>query len=369
MKGDSAVMQKTKNELELLRPADVMARIKKGISGCFLFCGPEDYLIRSYIRTACDAISGGDPTVEAFAVSHIDFRDDSDDRKSGNVDYSELLSAAESLPMFCERRLVHVRGVNFERMSADEIEHFCEIAEEFSGNDALAVIFEANEAEIDVCQLPKRPSAALKKLSQYITIVLFETQPTAKLAAWTKKHFSVSGVTAQTTQCHKIIENCGSSMWLIASETDKLSAYVLSQGRRELLDSDISEAGSIASPELQPFAVSNAILEGKRESLLSSYYEMKNKKVRPEIILSQISSVFCELQTVLGLSDAGEMRPAIASALGMHEFRVGKYIEAGRRIPREKIRRAVELCGETDILIKSFSQDPYIAIERLIALI
>ncbi len=362
-------MQKTENEPEFLRPADVMSRIKKGISGCFIFCGPEDYLIRSYIKSACDAVSGGDPTVEAFAVSHIDFREDSEDRKGGNINYNELLSAAESLPMFCDRRLVHVRGVNFGRMTADGLDRFCETAEGFSDNDALAVIFEASEEEIDAGQLPKHPSAVLKKLARHLSVAFFDTQPPAKLAAWTKKHFSVSGVTAQTTQCHQIIENCGGSMWLIASETDKLSAYVLSQGRRELLDSDISEAGSVASAEPKPFAVSNAILDGKRESLLSSYYEMKNKKVRPEIILSQISSVFCELQTVLGLSDAGEARSAIASALGMHEFRVGKYIEAGRRISREKICRAVELCGETDTLIKSFSQDPYTAIERLIALI
>lgn len=362
-------MQKQKNVLELLRPADIAAQIKKGLTGCFLFCGPEDYMIRSYIKSACQAISGGDSTVEAFAVSHLDFREDSDDRKGGSIDYSELAAAAESLPMFCDRRLVHVRGVNFSKMQADELDRFCENAEYLSEGNSLAVIFEAKADELDIGQLPKRPSAALKKLSGHIKTVIFETQTPAKLAAWTKKHFAVLGVTVQPTQCYRITENCGGSMWMIASEVGKLSAYVLSHGRRELLDSDISEAGSIASAEAQPFSVSNAILEGKREALISSYYEMKSKKVRPEIILSQISSVFCELQTVLGMSDAGELRPAIASALGMHEFRVGKYIEAGRRMSREKIRRTVELCGETDMLIKSFSQDPYIAIERLIALI
>ena len=51
----------------------------------------------------------------------------------------------------------------------------------------------------------------------------------------------------------------------------------------------------------------------------------------------------------------------------MHEFRVGKYLEAGRKIGRESASRAVEKCGEADRLIKSSQADAYLILERLIA--
>ena len=94
---------------------------------------------------------------------------------------------------------------------------------------------------------------------------------------------------------------------------------------------------------------------------------MKSKKIRPEQILAQISSVWCDLETVNVLSESVENRKTIASELGMHEFRVGKYLEAGRKIGRERASRAVEKCGEADSLIKSSQADAYLILERLIA--
>ena len=58
----------------------------------------------------------------------------------------------------------------------------------------------------------------------------------------------------------------------------------------------------------------------------------------------------------------------IATAINMHEFRVGKYLASLSGVSEKKLERAVELCKAADLQSKSASNvTSYIAVERLIS--
>ncbi len=353
---------KDNGKLNIMSSSDIRSAVKSGINGIYIFCGPEEYMLESCLKMVKDKLLGEDEENGVFAYTRID-----SDGSGGKLNFKELINASSTVSLFCERRLIEVRSVNFKLMNASETDNFCMLLDELSENKDNVVIFYARDEEIDTGTLPKKASSFITRVASHVSVVYFERQTPSKLSVWMLKHFGAFGVTASREQCYRIMELCGGSMRLIASEIDKLCAYILSSGRLEVRAEDIDAVCCIYNPEMQPFAVSNAILSGDRDALFAAYFDMKSKKVRPEQILAQISSVWCDLQTVNVLADSGENRKAIASGLGMHEFRVGKYLEAGRIISRERIAVTVEKCGEADRLIKNSQADAYLILERLIA--
>ena len=355
---------KGKSKFNIMSSSDIRLAVKHGISGIYIFCGPEEYMLQSCLKMIKDKLLGADGENDVFAYTRID----SDvDGNSGKLNFREVLDASSMVSLFCEKRLIEVRSVNFKLMNASETDDFCMLLDELSENKDNVVIFFARNDEIDTGTLPKKPSPFISRVAPHVSIVYFERQTPSKLVVWMLKHFGAFGITASHEQCYRIMELCGGSMRLIASEIDKLCAYILTSDRREVQGEDIDSVCCIYNPEMQPFAVSNAILSGDKEALFAAYFDMKSKKIRPEQILAQISSVWCDLQTVNVLAESGENKKTIASALGMHEFRVGKYLEAGRKITYERTAYAVEKCGEADRLIKNSQTDAYLVLERLIA--
>ena len=66
--------------------------------------------------------------------------------------------------------------------------------------------------------------------------------------------------------------------------------------------------------------------------------------------------------------ESGMNKTQISKALGIHEFKVGKYIAAISGVNPKKLVRAVELCQEADVKSKSCSNlTSYIAVENLIS--
>ncbi len=355
---------KDSSKLNILSSSEIRSVIKQGISGIYIFCGPEEYMLETCLKMVKEKLLGKDDESGVFAYTRID---GGSDGSGGKLNFKELLNASSTVSLFCDRRLIEVRSVNFKLMNASETDNFCMLLDELSENKDNVVIFYARDEEIETGLIPKKPSLFISRVASHVNVVYFERQTPSKLSVWMLKHFGVFGVTASREHCYRIMELCGGSMRLIASEIDKLCAYILASGRQDVQQEDIDAVCCIYDPETQPFALSNAILSGDKDALFAAYFDMKSKKIRPEQILAQISSVWCDLETVNVLSESVENRKTIASELGMHEFRVGKYLEAGRKIGRERASRAVEKCGEADSLIKSSQADAYLILERLIA--
>lgn len=340
--------------MDIIKEDGFRKQLRSGLSGGYLFFGDEDYLKSFSVRAARDAVCE-DKSFEIF-----------NDMKIDALDYNApaLLDALMPFPMMAEKKIVTVNGLIIDSMKPSEIDDLCDVLETLSEYDYNVLIISVPAGGIDEGNIPKKPSAILTKLSKYLTPVRFEAISPSRLVTWVGKHFAHNGVKASPEVCSFMINYCGASMFTLASETDKLSYYVLWNGRDEVKVDDVKNV-SIAEISTDTFALANAILDGKYDVALDALSVMKFRRVDPIIILSEVSKVVCDMFAIKAMLEEGKSSSEIASALKMNEYRVKVYASGASGKSLKRLKRALELCAEADASLK-LSPQGYIAIEKLI---
>jgi len=339
--------------MEIIKEDVFRRQIKSGLCGGYLFFGEEDYLKAHALRTAREALCP-DPSFAFFNDMRIDA-----------PDYSAqgLLDALMPLPIMSDQKLVSVTNLYLSSLKASELDDLCDALATLGEYDYNVLILCVPADGMDEGSLPKRPSALLKRLSQYLTPVRFESISPARLCSWAGKHFAHSGVQASGEACAFLVRYCGTSMYTLASEIEKLCAYVLSHGRQTVSEADIRH---VCIPQINDdaFGLANAILDGKYDEALSALSVMKFRRVEPVVILGEVSRVCCDLLCVKLLLDEGHSQAEIASILKMNEYRLRIYAAAAAAKTRKRLERAIALCRNADTTVKGGSG--YAAIENLI---
>lgn len=341
--------------MELLKEADFRKQIKSEPRVGYFFFGQEDYLKSFALKTAKEAISP-DETFSMFNELRFDA-----------LSYSpeKLSDAIMAMPMMADRKLITVTGLDFNSLKAGEVDALCSVLsslEEYSYN---TLIISVASDKFDEGFVPKRPSKILIKLSEHLTPVYFEKISPARLSAWVGKHYVHNGVSADTEMCNLTVERCGRDMFNLASETDKISYYVLSCGRDKVCREDIIKA-SVSASEFDAFAFSNALTSGNREDALAVLSDMKFRRVDPIIIMSEIVSNICDSLSVSLLASDGLTSREISEILKMHEYKVSLILKSQRGIDR--LKNILEKCRCADLELK-LSRDGYSVLEKLICTI
>ncbi len=343
--------------MEIIKEDAFRKQMKKGISGGFLFFGDEDYLKSFCVRSVREAVCA-DPAFAVFNEINIDA-----------LEYTPtaLENALMAPPMMCEQKLVTLCGLSLNELKQSELDDLC---------DALALLSEY-DYNVFILSVPsgfmeegtaKKPSAILTALSKYLTPVRFEPITPSRLSAWIGKHFEHHGVTAEPAVCSLLMDRCGSSMFTLSSECEKISYYVLADGRKEVTSADVENvaAAVIAS---DAYALANAILDGRSADAIDALAVMKFRRVEPYIIVGEVSRVICDLLSVKLLQKSGQSPFEISKSMKMNnEYKAKLYSSAAGTKSEERLRRAVLLCSEADLAVKLSSQG-YAPLEKLICLI
>ena len=340
--------------MEIIKEDAFRKQLKKGLSGGYLFFGDEDYM-KAYSVSAAREMVCPDATFALFNDMTIDV-----------MDYSAgaLLDALMPMPMMCEQKIITVNGLNINALKPRELEDLCEVLTALKEYDYNVLIISVPATQIEEGNLPRYPSATLKKLGEYLTLVHFEPVTGARLVSWVGKHFSHNGVTAASDVCAFLIDYAGRSMYTLSNETEKLSYYVLQNGRTEVTKKDVLNV-SIAEIATDAFTLANAILDGRSEDAMGALAVMKFRRVEPVILMSEVSRVICDLISVKALADEGCPVSEIAAILKMNEYKARIYAQGAAGKSLSKLREALDLCAEADLALK-LSPQGYIAIEKLI---
>lgn len=338
--------------LDIITESDFRKQIKKCAPGGYLFFGEEDYL-KSFSLNALRETVCPDPSLAAFNDIKLDPQ---------GLTPDALLGALSTLPMMSETKLVEVSGMNFREVKGKLLDGFCEVFSTLPELDCNILVISVTAGGIDEGYLPKRPSAILKRLGELLQPVRFSKSSPAMLARWVGRHFEANGVTADPILCRRLVDYCGTDMYRLSAETDKLSWYTLASGRTVAAASDIARV-NIADTDYDSFAFANAVMENRSADALRVLAEMKRRRIEPTAIMAEIISTFCMMLSVRLLADDGLSKGEIAKRLKIHEFRVGLCLRNGAGT--ERLRRAVGLCADADAALK-LSPQGYTAIERLI---
>ena len=144
-------------------------------------------------------------------------------------------------------------------------------------------------------------------------------------------------------------------------------------GRTEATQEDIRYV-TVPEEECDGFALSNALMSGDRAGALSVLGIMKFRQIKPERVMYEIAELYSNLYQTKLLMGAGLNQTDIAKTLSrpqkrIHDYTAGLYMKAVARVPEASLVRAIELCSEADVAMKSYSRRDYEQVERLICLL
>ncbi len=340
--------------MEIIKEDEFRRRIKKGLSGGYLFFGDEDYMKSFSVRSARESIC----TDEAFALFN--------DMTIENMDYSAgaVLDALMPMPMMTDTKLVTVNGLNITALKPRELDDLCDVLATLPEYNYNVLIISVPATMIDEGNLPKYPSAVLKRLGEYLTLVNFEPVSGAKLVSWVGKHFNHAGANASPEVCSFLISYAGRSMYTLANETEKLSYYVLANGRSTVTKEDVLKV-SVAEITTDAFTLANAILDGRSEDAMGALAAMKFRRVDPIVLMSEVSRVICDMVSIKVLAEEGCSVGEIALTLKMNEYKTKLYAQGAAGKSKQKLMEALDLCAEADLSIKLSAQG-YEIIEKLV---
>ena len=328
----------------------------KHLGGGYVFFGGEDYLKYTYSKEVQKNVLDG--TFDEF--NHIVIY-------AEEYNDSVLSNAIFSLPMMAEKKLVEVRGVDFNSMKKEELSSLEDVLSTLSENSHTILLIRADDDYFNAGRLPKAPSEIYKMMSKYLKMVEFDFPSASRLKTWILRHFNKDKIEFDPALCEYLVEMCGHNMWALSKEIDKLCSYALKKGISKIEKEHIDYI-CCKTIEYDDFQLTNALLERNKAMIFETLYRQKAAHESAQSILASVIRLYTDMLMIQRLYAGGMNKSQIASALNMHEFRVGKYLSGISGISEKKLERAVEICKEADLKSKSFSNvTPYIAVERLIS--
>ena len=330
----------------------------KNLHGGYLFFGGEDYLKYTYSGEVRKNILDG--SFDDF--NHIVIY-------AEEYSPSALSGAIFTLPMMAEKKLVEVRGVDFNAMKKDDIAALEEVLSTLKENSHTVLLIRADNDCFNPGRLPKSPSEMYKMMVKYLTPVAFEFPSASRLKGWILKHFNRGKIEFDSTLCEYLVSMCGHDMWTLSKEIDKLCSYAAQNGLEKIEAKDIDYV-CCKTIEFDDFQLTNALLDRNKALVFETLRRQRSAHEPPQAILGSVIRLYSDMLLVHRLYAGGMNKSQISQALNIHEFKVGKYLSSIAGVSEKKLCRAVELCKEADIKSKSSSNvTSYIAVERLLCAI
>ena len=333
------------------------AAIKNGLSGGYLIYGDEEYLKDRLVPMAVKSVVGDD---DFSSVNLIETDENS-------FEPSFLEDALSSIPMMAEKCCAVCR-VRFSELDEHEREAVYTALDILRRDPPVVLLFVIPAGYFDAGNVKKgKPSAEYRELTRYLEPVETPYQMAAGLKKWAAKRFSSDGIDVRDDALTYLVESAGPDMYSLSNEIEKITCFTLSKNMATL-DKETVLAVCSESGELDAFALSNAVVSGNREGALAAIRECRDKRMNPISVIARMTSEFSNMLFVSVCMNNGMIKSEIAKKLGIHEFRVGKYMEALRDTDASSVRAVIERCVEVDTALKS-STGGFDLLERFVCTI
>lgn len=314
--------------------------------GVYILFGEEDYLKRFYAAKIRESILGDSP----YALfNHAIFT---------SKDFTEdaLLDALATPPLGEDKKLIELTEFNFSELKAAETEVLINVFEAAKEYDYAVILMNVASDALDYgtskgAKITK-PSALYKKLNAVAKCAYLPKASQRDLAVWAAKHFSKDSLEIETPAVYQLIEQCSSNMMTMAAEIEKLCAFMHMNGKTTVTKDDVKNV-CCETREVEPFALSNAVLAGKTDAALDILNLMEEKHIRPAIAFAGIYSTYIDLYRIKAALDGGIAQNDLGAKLKMNEYRASIYANAARGTTLKKISHVLMLCRDNDLKIKS----------------
>lgn len=305
----------------------------------YLLFGDEPFLVNSYKKRLREAITGDD------TMNYNYF-------EGKGPDVKEIISLADTMPFFAERRLVLIDGSGFFKSSAPEelVNYIPEIPE------STCMVFV--ESEVD------KRNKLYKKVKDNGYAAELKKQDADQLMRWAAGILSKDGKKITRQVMEYFMERTGDDMENIRMELEKLICYTM--GREVITKEDVEAVGTVHVTN-RIFEMVTAIVAGNTRKAMDLYEDLLTLKEPPMRILFLIAKQFNQLLQVKELAGKGAQKSEIASRVKVPPFVAGKLMAQARAFTREQILSYVEFCVDAEESVKTGRLSDRLAVELLIA--
>ena len=304
----------------------------------YLLFGDEPFLVNSYKKRLREAITGDD------TMNYNYF-------EGKGPDVKEIISLADTMPFFAERRLVLIDGSGFFKSSAPEelVDYIAEIPE------STCMVFV--ESEVD------KRNKLYKKVKDNGYAAELKKQDADQLMRWAAGILAKDGKKITRQIMEYFMERTGDDMENIRMELEKLICYCLD---RDVVTAEDVEAVCTTRITNHIFDMVNAIAEKQPQKALQLYYDLLALKEPPMRVLFLIARQCNLLLQTKELKNRGHDNKTIASKIGVPPFAAGKYVAQASHFKTSVLKNAVKQCVETEEAVKSGRMNDMMSVEILI---
>lgn len=336
--------------------AELQQRIKNNdISGVYVFYGDEEYTKTFYLKQLRLFCCGG------LEYNRFVFE--------GDVSPAAIYDASRTVSFSDGVRLIEITGfslTNALRSAAS----YAKALSELPKDSAVVFIYRAGEIETPPPfeKYGEKSNELFDFLNESAVIINFAPETGQRLISWVKKHFDAHSVPTEQSLPEYLVEYCGSDMYTLVSEINKLCAYY---GGTPLTSDDIDKV-CVPNPTFRLFDLVNCLAGGDGAKLKKIFDGLIAAKTRPELILGTIASHFVDLlifKTALieENSGAGGMAiKTIKSKLGLGDYQSRRLYQNASVVSLDFIKNSLEECGRADMTIKTRYGDEYMALELML---
>lgn len=303
----------------------------------YLLYGEEIFLKNSYKNRLKEAISGDD------SMNYNYF-------EGKGLDVGELISLADTMPFFAERRLIVVEDSGLFKSAQDELVNYLPDMPE-----STSLIFV--ESEVD------KRGKMFKKVKELGYAVEMERQNLSQLAKWSAGILAKEGRKITGSTMDLFLSRTGDDMENIRMELEKLICYTI--GRDVVTDRDV-EAVTTVRVTNKIFDMVTAIVNRQTKRAMDLYEDLLTLKEPPMRILFLIARQFNQLLLVKEMIGKGMDKGGIASKIKVPPFVAGKMMPQAKTFTREQILSYVGQCVEVEEAVKTGRLNDRLAVELLL---
>lgn len=322
------------------------------IRNLYLFYGPEEYLKKFYAEAIENSLLAGDlKTLNKVVLE-------------GKTETGRIIDNCETLPIFSEKKVVIVKNSGLfktkkktggdDKKAKPQNDELTDFLQDIPAHTCL--IFYESEAD--------KRLKLVDTVKKHGLVVEFVHLKPDELVRWVMKKFKAAGKEIDVITASRMVESCEQGMTDINNEIIKLTAYLEEKTRVTAEDIDRVCSKSVKS---RIFDLTDAIAERNGTKAFILLKEMIILKEPVPRILFMIARQFRQILQVKLLSSEGARTNDIAARMGLTPYIAGKILKQAGSFQVDKLKKAVGICLELDIAMKTGKLEDITAVELLIA--
>ncbi|UNC93254.1 DNA polymerase III subunit delta [Candidatus Contubernalis alkaliaceticus] len=326
--------------------AQALREIKKdSIFSCYLLYGEEKYLKKKILEAL---------QAKLLDNEMLSFNYDIYNGKKSTI--FEIISRAESPPVLSENRLLVISDSPYffeplKDREAEALKNYLEKPVTFT-----CLVF--------MCPTIDRRKKLTKIMLKNNWAISCEPIKGNSLNMWIRKRFQQENKVMEPEAQKLLIQRAGPNLERLENELNKLFCYL---GEEKVMTREMVDQLIVGQMDVNIFELVDSLGSRDQKKALILLQGILRMNEHPLKILTMVARQFRLLLQVKYCLEEGIHRKDIASHLKLAPFIVNKLLSQTENFSIEELSQALILAHETDLKIKTGRQDPYEAMDLLLA--